>query len=483
MKAPMYPTGRRVITTSVDVITSTNVIGILEKALSTHKQNAIEIEYLYNYYKGQQPILNRIKQFRPEINNKIVENHALEIVDFKKGHIFGEPVQYVVRGEKDGLSDKLSALNEFMFVEDKSAEDKELAEWFFIAGSAYRLVLPNRYFLGQEDESPFKLATLDPRYTFVVYNNKFTKQPMFGCTYTMNEDGENVYSVYTRHEYFQIIESDKFKISHKETHVLNDTPIIEYYANSTRLGAFETVLPLLDGINLLTSNRMDGVEQFVQSFLKFVNCSIDDKKFEALREMGALLVKSTSGLPADVDIISEELNQSQIQILKDDLYQAALTICSMPDRQGSPRATSDTGVAVSLRDGWTAAEVSAKDVETSFKPSDRKFLKLVLNIIRINLPDIKLSLSDIDIKFTRNRTDNFLVKVQGLQGLLVAGVHPRIALSTSGLFSDPEQVYADSLEYLEKWKHEEISQLETDLKYKRENAEKHNLAEKLPNAT
>ena len=64
-----------------------------------------------------------------------------------------------------------------------------------------------------------------------------------------------------------------------------------------------------------------------------------------------------------------------------------------------------------------------------------------------------------------------------------AGVHPRIALSTSGLFSDPEQVYADSLEYLEKWKHEEISQLETDLKYKRENAEKHNLAEKLPNAT
>ena len=63
-----------------------------------HQQNSWDIDYLYNYYLGDQPILNRQKDIRPEINNKIVENHAMEIVDFKKGYVFGEPIQYVRRG-------------------------------------------------------------------------------------------------------------------------------------------------------------------------------------------------------------------------------------------------------------------------------------------------------------------------------------------------------------------------------------------------
>jgi len=52
-------------------------------------------------------------------------------------------------------------------------------------------------------------------------------------------------------------------------------PIIEYPANKARLGAFEIVLPLLDAINNVESNRMDGVEQFIQAFWKFIGCHIE----------------------------------------------------------------------------------------------------------------------------------------------------------------------------------------------------------------
>lgn len=454
MTIAQYPRGRRVIYSSAETVTAANVLEVLDAALSTHDKNANEIDYLYRYYKGEQPILSRIKEFRPEINNKIVENHALEIVDFKKGHIFGEPVQYVVRGERSGVSEQIAQLNEFMFTEDKAAKDKELAEWFFIAGTSYRLVLPDSFLGLKTDESPFEIATLDPRHSFVVYNYRFNKKPLMAVTRFIKENGDVVYSIYTPKTYFEI-ESSRFSgmhITKLENHVLNNIPIIEYPANMNRLGAFEVVLPLLDAINLVISNRLDGIEQFVQSFLKFVNCDIDDEKFLALRELGALLIKSSAGLPADVEIISEELDQTQTQVTKDDLYQAVLTICSIPDRQGGFKATSDTGTAVSLRDGWAAAEVSAKDIETVFKSADRKFLRLALNIVSTNIDKFNLSLQDISIKFTRNRTDNFLVKTQGLQGLLTSGVHPRIALATSGLFSDPEQVYVDSMEYLEKWK-------------------------------
>jgi hypothetical protein len=150
-------------------------------------------------------------------------------------------------------------------------------------------------------------------------------------------------------------------------------------------------------------------------------------------------------------VISQELNQSQTQITKDDIYNAILIICGMPDRHQNATSTSDTGMAVLLRDGWSAAESRARDTELIFKSSEKEFLRLVLRILKDSV-GLDIKLNEIDIKFTRNKTDNLLVKTQGLQNMLEAGVHPQIAITTCGLFSDPEQVYIDSQEYLEKWK-------------------------------
>ncbi len=440
--------GRKVIYSSESEITSENVIEVLKKAMSVHLTNSSEIDYLYRYYRGNQPILQRVKQVRPEINNKIVENHAIEIVDFKKSYVFGEPIQYVRRGESEEISEKITQLNEYMFAEDKAAKDKELAEWFYIGGTSYRMVLPDEFAGVDPDDSPFEIDTLDPRYAFVVYNNGFGKKPLMGVKYIETEENQRIFSVYTKDMYYEIIDDE---IVDSEPHVLGDIPIIEYPANSARLGAFEVVLPLLDALNNIASNRMDGIEQFVQAFMKFVNCDIDKEQFAALKDMGALKIKSDSNNPADVDIVSKELNQSQVQVTKDDIYQMVLIICGMPDRKGGNRSTGDTGQAVLLRDGWGAAEARAKDTELMFKSSEKRFLRLVLRIIR-DTANLNLRLSEIDIKFTRNKTDSLLVKSQGLQNQLEAGIHPQIAIAHCGLYSDPEQVYLDSREYLEKWK-------------------------------
>lgn len=435
--------GRTVIYSSATEITSQNIIKELQKAMNIHRKNSAEIEYLYQYYKGNQPILYRTKVIRPEINNKIVENHALEIVDFKKGYVFGEPIQYVRRGDTPSVSEKITKLNEFMFAEDKAAKDRELAEWFYICGTSYRMILPDVI----ADESPFEIDTLDPRYTFVVYNNGFGKKPLMAVKYIQLENTDILYSVYTPTMYFEILGN---KIIKEGPHVLGDIPIIEYPANTARLGAFEIVLGLLDALNNTVSNRMDGIEQFIQAFMKFVNCDIDEEQFIALKEMGAIKIKGEPGNPADVDIVSKELNQTQVQVTKDDIYQMILIICGMPDRNGANRTTGDTGQAVILRDGWSAAESRARDTELIFKQSEKQFLRLALRIIK-DAVGLDIKLSEIDIKFTRNKTDNLLTKTQGLQNMLEAGVHPQIAIANSGLFSDPEQTYLDSLPYLEKW--------------------------------
>ena len=67
--------GRKTITSDTVAITSENVVAELEKAMQTHTFNREEIEYLWNYYRGKQPILYRTKDVRPEICNKIGKNH------------------------------------------------------------------------------------------------------------------------------------------------------------------------------------------------------------------------------------------------------------------------------------------------------------------------------------------------------------------------------------------------------------------------
>ena len=438
--------GRTVIYSSEIEITRDNIIDVLKKVIPVHAKNMSEIDYLYKYYRGDQPILYREKIVRPEINNKVVENHALEIVSFKTGYVFGEPIQYVRRGESEDISEKITRLNEYMFSETKAAKDRELAEWFYICGTGYRMILPDEEFL-DEDESPFEMDVLDPRFTFVVYNNGFGKRPLMGVKFIKTENDDYIYSVYTPTTYFEI---KNLEIIKEKPHVLGDIPIIEYPANNARLGSFEIVLGLLDELNKTSSNRMDGIDQFIQAFVKFINCDIDEEQFKALKDLGAIKVKSDQGVPADVDIVSNELNQTQAQVAKDDIYQMILIICGMPDRNGANRTTGDTGQAVILRDGWSSAESRARDTELIFKCSEKRFLKLALRIVRDSV-GLDLRMSDIDIKFTRNRTDNLLVKTQGMQNQLESGVHPQIAIANSGLYSDPEQVYLDSIPYLQKW--------------------------------
>lgn len=118
--------GRRVIKMSVKEITEANVVEVLNKALAIHELNRSEIDYLWKYYRGEQPIRHRTKDVRPEICNKIVENRANEIVSFKVGYLCGEPIQYVSRKGGEEIVEQINALNEMMFAEDKAAQDQEL---------------------------------------------------------------------------------------------------------------------------------------------------------------------------------------------------------------------------------------------------------------------------------------------------------------------------------------------------------------------
>ena len=456
--------GRRVITTDVAEITAENVVDVVRKAMEIHNLNRGEMEYLWNYYRGNQPILTREKTVRPEICNRIVENRANEIVSFKVGYLCGEPIQYIGRNSDESISSGVSTLNEYMFLVDKAALDREVVEWQMIVGTANRMVLENAYYDRDSDESPFEMYTLDPRDSFVVYSTDVKRRRMMGVKYSTDDCGIRTYSVYTDTQSFLLVGDELKEVA---DHALGVVPIFEYPANNARLGSFEIVLPLLDAINNIESNRMDGIEQFIQSFIKFVNCDIDEEKFKALKDLGGIKIKSVDGQPADVDIVTSELNQTQTQTLKDDAYKAILSICGLPSMSDGNTSDSSNNGAVILKNGWQGAETRAKDSELMFKRSEKEVLKLVLRVCD-TLADLKLKLRDIDMKFTRRNYDNIQSKSQVLVSMLQQPkIHPLLAFTHCGLFSDPESAYTMSDEYyeeqMEKWEPVDVDDSDDDV--------------------
>lgn len=454
--------GRRVIYTDESEITRQNIVRVLNKAMAVHYSNRSEIQYLYDYYRGKQSILGRTKDIRPEINNKLVENRANEIVSFKVGYLMGEPIQYVNRSGNETATEGINRLNEFVFAENKSTKDKEIADWFTICGTAFRMVIPDAF--GDEpDEAPFEIYTLDPRDAFVVYFNGLGNKPVMGVKYIVKEDGTIVYSVYTDKMYFEVAGDSIVK---EQPHSLGSIPIIEYPANSARLGAFEIVLSLLDSINEIGSNRLDGIEQFIQSLLMFKGVDVDADDFDTLREKGGIKVP----LEGDVKYLVQELNQTQTQTLVDYMYQTILTICGMPNRNGG-LSTSDTGSAVIMRDGWSAAEARAKDTELMFKMSEKQFLKLAIRITN-DLKNMGLKLADIEIRFTRRNYENIQEKTQVLTTMLSNDkIHPQLAFEHCGLFVDPEIAYTKSMEYAKEREDELTKELEKNIPVEDKEAE------------
>ena len=456
--------GRRVIITDVAEITAGNVVEVLEEAMKTHDKNRSDIDYLWKYYKGEQPILQRTKTVRPEICNRIVENRANEIVSFKVGYLCGEPIQYVGRSSEEAITSGVGTLNEYMFLVDKPALDQEVVEWGMICGTAYRMVMANDTYEADSDEAPFDMFTLDPRDSFVVYSNDVKRRRMMGVKYNTDVFGQKTFSVYTDTQYFTIKDG---KVQEIAGNPLGTVNIFEYPANNARLGAFEIVLPLLDAINNIESNRMDGIEQFVQAFVKFINCDITKEDFEALKDLGAIRVKSADGQQADVDIVTNELNQQQTQTLKEDIYKAILSICGLPSMSDGNTSDSSNNGAVILKNGWQGAETRAKDSEMMFKRSEKEVLRLVLKLCD-GLADLKLKLKDIDMKFTRRNYDNIQSKSQVLVSMLQQPkIHPLLAFTHCGLFSDPESAYTMSNEYyeeqMEKWEPVEVDEDDNDV--------------------
>lgn len=452
--------GRRQIFTNELEITPANVISVLNKAMETHRKNRAEEIYLEKYMRGIQPILEREKQFNKEINNKIVVNIANQIVTFKKAEFAGEPIQYISRGSDRDIPKKVAQLNNMMISESKRSKDMELAHKMFCTGVGYRLVIHDRDMKAGEllDEAPFEIYIPDPKNTFVVRSNDVSKRVVMGVTYVYLDDTECKvrYTVYTDNVTYVIdgTTTQGERIVKADRHNFGMVTLIEYPCNSDYIGAFEVVLPLTDAYNLTLSNRLDGIEQFIQSVMVFEGVNISRADFLKMKDLGALVVPERMGGSSggrSVYYLNEQLDQGQTQTLVNDMYSTILQIVGVPSQGDGSTSDSSNNGAVILKNGWWNAEARALETEAMWISAETEFLKVVLRICEQTDRLTGLKVSDLEPRFGRRSYEDLQVKTQSFQSLRNAGMPAIQAFTFSKISKDPESdaiVYNDYQEEL-----------------------------------
>lgn len=201
--------GRLPIYTSIERLTRENVIDEINRALTIHFENVAAMDYLYWYRRGVMPVLERTKEVRPEINNKVAENHASEIVDFKNGYFLTQPAFYVSRREDEETNSKVKQLNEYLYRSGKQQADNELTDWFHTVGKADLFVQSS-----DDPETPFEAYALDPRSAFVAKSLRPGNKPVYGV-HVVVSGRKMILDVCDAYTTFIIMHSAKMRVSRR----------------------------------------------------------------------------------------------------------------------------------------------------------------------------------------------------------------------------------------------------------------------------
>ena len=479
-------TGRKMIKIPVETIDKKVLEEYLPDILNTFFQNQVEFDALDLYYKGEQDILTKKKTVRPTINNITLENHAFEMVEFLKGYMVGRPIKYsqVVTGAS---TDDITMLNTYMLDQNKATKDTTMLENLAKGGVGYYMVLPkgpeyymNTMFLGKpvkrtllynvDKEAPFEIYLQDPRNTFVVYSSHTGNKKLCGGCITQVSKTSYMLTIYAPNKMFtaNVTVTAPYSASNivEKEFKIPFCPIVEYRLNAGRIGIIEVVKSMLDTLNKISSNQMDDIEQFVNSVMVFTNQDIDKAKFTELLELGAVNIKSVSPqFPATVTLLSQSLNHTDINTYYERIYNKMMGIVAIPKMGDRATSGGDTGQARLLGEGWTLADQRAMTYQNMITESERELLTLILYICR-NTPECKINElfpSDIEVKFSRSKSDNMLVKSQVILNLQTAGIPEEIIAQVCELFDAPLEVseaWKKNLTEKEEAKKEEVKVVE-----------------------
>lgn len=445
------------------------------KCLNTFKENKIKMEALHEYYRGEQEILKK-QRYNSETssNEQIVENHALNIVNFKTSYNYGEPVQYSL-ASKDMSTDDISQLSKFMRENHKDSLDIENAEDLYCTGCTTRLIMPRKR--KSHGISPFNIYNLDFDSGFVVYSSGYTKEKLFGVVISKMGDDESInkptyeYTVYARDYIYTVTTSSTggVNVVRGRKNPIGMVNMVECKTNKYYISPISVVKTMLDAINTVTSSGVDNVVDFINSILVIINNEFTKEQMDMVRENMALSLKSTPNSPADAKFLVNSLNHEDVNVIYENLIKTAYDIVGVPRSSTTVTSGGDTGEARLLGGGWTKAESVSKKEEKFLKFFEQETIDIVIEICKKDRKcNFTIDCSDVQIDFNRTCNDNVQSRCQALSTLIGIDMPKEIALNIVRLTPNVHEVAKKWEDYVQNKRKQELESKKVPIENKKE---------------
>lgn len=466
----MIGNGRKRIIDDREINTET-IVQILTDAFAIHRENILDMKYLIDYYKGKQDILKRPAPSTSGINNKTVLNYAYSSERDIIGYTFGKPIQIIPRKSKSRKD--IKNLNDLMEYENSSTVDNEVALLSGITGIGYFYTLPSEEITSDYmPEIPIAINHADVFNTFVIQSAKVGNPVRLSCNYWVDKYNQKThFTCYTDKKIYRI-ESDgigtinsipeKNQVS-EEVNPIGLNPIQMVQNNLFLMGDFEVAISVLNAINQLASDSLNDVENVIKSLLVIINSELEDDAVENVKTNRILELLGQPGANVDAKFIYQQLDALGSQNLREYLEEAYKVIIGIPDRKTRGGGGGDTGDAVKLRDGWADIEIVARVKESYFKMAKRKQVAVIIAILKqLNEVSENFKVTDLDIKFSRNKTDNLQSKAQSYSTFVgTKTIAPEDALEMCDVTTDIVEVATRGKDYWDKVSQENIEKQKT----------------------
>lgn len=428
------------------------------------------IQYLKQFKQGANSILDKIRKDKSNINNISINNFAHQIVEFKKGFTVGKPIRYI--NSTDETNKNMSFFLKYLKKVNKKSKDINKYENLYTYGIAHTFTSFNRKKeIDTSYDSPFTYDLLDSTKTCCVYSTDIGNPKLFSMVESQiesrdeNNNNTSNYTLYTLYYNYKSIiikysSDESYSIYREETLEPIKDPITEYELNQDRMGIFEPVLNSLKTLNIIRSNQLDDIEQFINAYIVFINQNSKYilENIEKMRKKRVLSINTNNEkAPADIKMLQASLNHSDINDMFNDQVQ------NIFNQVGVPMATSNTGQGVSgeaqtYGGGWENAQAFANIETTYISQFEREDLEKFIEISKeiensktTNLYDV-----DIDIKYTINKSNNILVKMQAFKYWIDMGGTWERGLEITDLCDDSHVVGVECEENIDKLKQKEI---------------------------
>lgn len=434
-----------------DELTIENVKPYLSDIYSTFCSNSNKIRKYYNMYQNEHDIVNKVRKYEDNasINNKVATPHLWSMVNFKSGYALGNPKEYAQTEENQ--TDDIKYLNKYAKSVNLRTIDKNVITWVYATGIGYYFIEPKTEDVDLESEAPFNVYVRDADTCTKVYSSYNGEDQLFDMLFTSykkidqgKEKDIILVSIYLPDSYYEF-EADNsipgtlnFKEVSKKRHprkVYKRLPLVEKFANESRIGLCEIGETLQNAIDDIYSNEVDNVEDLVNEMLILRNCILGNTPEEkadnlkAARENGVLeIVDPSDNREADVKTISTKLDYTDILSLLDSLKNELYSTCGVPIAVSDTSNGGNKQGALQLGNGWENSYDRLLDDINSFLIADYELLDKILFICK-KTPRSKLNelnSNEIEIKYNPNMTDNIVSKAQALQIFDNCNIPPEI---------------------------------------------------------